>query len=186
MKRLLVICLLAGLGVQLAAPAFAARRRVVVHKGPRRTAVVVHHRHPIRRALPVVVVRPARVVRVAPVVFLAPVVWTAAVLAVPAGKAVVWSQSERVEKDEDWVDFTLDCDYRGDAMFVEIDGRAQLNFAEVVFENGDTQVVDFKEYTRGPGHYSLLNFKDGRKVDHVRMVARARSPEARITLELVS
>jgi hypothetical protein len=186
MKHLIVICLLAGLGAQLAAPAFAAHRRVVVHKGPRRTVVVVHHRHPIRRALPVVVIRPARVVRVAPVVFLAPVVWTAAVLAVPAGKTVVWSRSERLEKDEEWVDFSLDCDHRGDAMFVDIEGRAQLNFAEVVFDNGDTQVVDFKEYTRGPGHYSLLKFRDGHRVDHVRMVARARSPEARITLDLVS
>ena len=29
------------------------------------------------------------------------------------------------------------------------------------------QIVDFGEKSQGPGHYSLLDFKDGRKVDHV-------------------
>jgi hypothetical protein len=45
-------------------------------------------------------------------------------------------------------------------------------------------VVDFAAKTREPGLYELLDFKDGRKVDHVRMVARAQSDEARIVLKM--
>jgi hypothetical protein len=54
----------------------------------------------------------------------------------------------------------------------------------VVFENGDARVVDMKEWTRGPGYYELLDFRDGRRVDHVRVVARARSDEARVALKM--
>jgi hypothetical protein len=41
-----------------------------------------------------------------------------------------------------------------------------------------------KEWTRGPGLYPLLDFRDGRKVDHVRLVARAKSDNARVVLKL--
>ena len=60
----------------------------------------------------------------------------------------------------------------------------QVDWAEVVFENGNSQVVDFSESTLGPGLYSLFDFHDGRRVDHVRMVARARSPEAKLVLRM--
>jgi hypothetical protein len=186
MKRWILSIVLALMCAEIAAPAFAARRVKVV-RGPRgNTRVVVHRSFPIRRTLPVVVVRPARVaVRVAPAVFLAPVVWTAAVVATaPARDLLVWEDAETLNKDEEWTEFTLHCDQRGTKLYLEIAGRAQLNFAEVVFENGDTQVVDFDEKTHDPGLYSLLDFKDGRKVDHVRMVARAKSEEARVILRL--
>lgn len=186
MKRWVIGLCLAVLCLEMAAPAFAARR--VVHRGRRgHTKVVVHRGFPLRRALPVVVVRPPRVaVRVAPAVFLAPVVWTAAVVATaPAPNLLVWEDAETLTKDEDWTEFTLNCDQRGNKLYLEIAaGKAQFNFAEIVFENGDTQVVDFNEKTHEPGLYSLLDFKDGRKVDHVRMVARAKSDEARVVLRL--
>ena len=63
-------------------------------------------------------------------------------------------------------------------------GKVQFDWAEVVFENGDAQVVDFAEKAHGPGLYSLLDFRDGRKVDHVRLVARAKSREARVVLKM--
>ena len=63
-------------------------------------------------------------------------------------------------------------------------GRVQVDWAEVVFENGDTRVVDMKEWTRERGLYGLLDFADGRKVDHVRVVARAKSYEARVVLKM--
>jgi len=53
-----------------------------------------------------------------------------------------------------------------------------------VFENGDTQVVDFRDKIYGPGIYSLFDFKDGRRVDHVRMVARAKSDEAKVIVRM--
>lgn len=187
MMRLLSIALLLVVGLQAAEPALAARRKVVVRQRHQRTTVVIHKDWPLRRPARAVVVRPARVVvRVAPARYLAPVVFAGVVVAMttaPAREIVVWEDAETITKDEDWTEFTLHCDSRGTRLWLDIrGGKAQLDWAEVVFENGDTQVVDFRERTHSPGLYSLLDFRDGRKVDHVRLVARAKSPEARIVL----
>lgn len=186
MRRLAYISVLAALALSIAAPAFAARARVVRRGGRGRAVVVVHRGFPLHRRLPVVVVRPARVaVRVAPRLFLAPVVWTAAVVAVETTPAKpVWEDSESLSKSDDWTEFALEANERGSKLFLQIDGEVQIDFAEVVFENGDTQVIDFETKTHGSGLYSLLDFKDGRKVDHVRVVARAESDEAKVVLRL--
>jgi len=186
MKRIVLVVLVAVAALQVAAPAFAARARVV-HRGPhgRNTVVVVHRGFPLHRRLPVVVVRPAPVVRVVPRVFLAPVVWTVAVIdAMPASCVPVWEDSETLSNDDGWTEFTLNADQRGCKLYLQVGGRVQFNFAEVVFENGDTQVVDFEEKTQGSGLYALLDFKAGRKVDHVRVVARAERGDATVGLRL--
>ena len=188
MKRLIPLFLLAVLSFQMVEPAFAARR-VVVRRGPhRRTVVVVHRGWPLRhRALRTVVVRPARVTyHVGPAVFLPLVVWTGVVIAsAPARDILVWEDGETLTKDEDWTEFSLNCDNRGTQLWLQVAaGKAQFDWAEVVFENGEARVVDMKEWTRGPGHYPLLDFRDGRKVDHVRLVARAKSDEARVVLKM--
>jgi len=188
MKRFLVLLLLVGVGLDVSSAAFAARvhRRVVVKSGPRvtRTTVVVHRGWPIRRAMPLVVVRQARVAyRVAPAVFLAPVIWRPIVMPRPDAAVLVWQDGEKLYKNEDWTEVTLNANARGSRLFLEVQsGKVQLEFAEVVFENGDTRVVDFQENTRGQGTYPLLDFRDGRAVDHVRLVARAKSDEAKIGL----
>lgn len=187
MHRLLAVLLLLVLGVSIVEPAFAARKRVVVRRGVHRTTVVVHRGWPLRRPARVVYVRPARVaVRVRPAVYLAPVIFAGTVVAVasaPARDILVWEDAETLAKEDDWTETTLNCDSRGTKLWLELKaGRAQFDWAEVVFENGDTQVVDFRERTFSPGLYSLLDFKDGRKVDHVRLVARAKTDEARVAL----
>lgn len=178
--------LAALLGLSLVAPdaADAARGRVV-RRGPRtRTVIVVRPGHPIHRRLPRVFVhRPGVVVRVAPAVFLPLVVWSPVVVARPAPDALVWQDSESLFKEEDWTETVFDSNQRGTKLFLEIQsGRMQFDFADVVFDNGDTRVVDFSDKTRGPGFYSLLDFADGRKVDHVRLIARARSDESKVAL----
>jgi len=189
MRRLFAMLLLVVLGLQMVEPAFAARR-VVVKRGVRnRTTVVVHRGWPLRRPARVVVVRPARtVVRVRPAVYLAPVIFTGAVIAAasaPAADVLVWEDAETIEKEDGWSEFTLNADSRGTKLWLEVKaGRVQFDWAEVVFENGDAVVVDFKERTHGAGLYSLLDFRDGRKVDHVRLVARAKSAEARVVLKM--
>jgi len=191
MKRILMSALLLVLGLQMAAPAFAARRVVVRHhRGVHhRTTVVVHRGWPLRRPARVVYVRPARtVIRVAPVRYLAPVVFVGTVVAVSASAnrdVLVWQDAETISRDEDWTEITLNADARGRKLWYEVvGGRVQADWAEVVFENGDATVVDFNERTLGPGLYSLLDFADGRKVDHVRMVLRAKSDEARVALKM--
>lgn len=187
MKRFVVVGLLLLAGLQAVEPALAARR-VAVRRGPRRTVVVVHRGWPLRRPVRTVVVHPVRVaVRVQPALFLPVVVWTGAAVAMATAPShdVVWVDGETLVREDDWTEFTLNVDRRGSRMWLEVaDGRIQFDWAEVVFENGETRVVDMREWTRDPGLYPLLDFKDGRKVDHVRAVARARTPDARVTVKM--
>jgi len=181
MKRPVIVSLLVVLS--LVATAEAARRRVVV-RGPRRT-VVVRTGFPIRRTLPAVVVRPGVAVRVAPRVYLAPVAFAAAVVTLPS--VVDWHGSEVLDREDGWTDFTMNVDRRGRNLLLQIDrGAAQISFAEVVFDNGETQVVDFNDHVHRSGTYELLNFADGRKVDHVRVVAKADRDETEITVHMVA
>jgi hypothetical protein len=185
MKRLVLVVLVAALGLSLLAPAADAKRVRVVKRG-HRTTVVVHRGFPIRRTMPTVIVHPARVtVRVRPSAYLAPVVWAPVVVVRPARAAIVWQDAENLDRDDDWTDFTLNVNSRGRGLVMQLTGRVQLSFAEVVFENGDTRVVDFSNKTRTGGTYRLLNFADGRKVDHVHMVARAMSDGARVGVWMV-
>lgn len=163
------------------------RRRVVVRHRPHRTTLVVRTGHPIRRRLPdTVVVRPARtpVVVNAPAVFLPAVAWTAAVVTLPASDRLLWQDSETIERDEGWVDSNFGVDRSGNALFLAITGRAQLNFAEVVFANGNIQVVDFNERTHGSGVYKFLDFADGRHVKTVRILAKSESEETKLAVYL--
>src|SRR5688500_4273841 len=128
--------------------------RVVVRHPVRRTAVVVHRGHPVRRVLPAaVVVRPARraVVVGAPLVYSPSLVWRPTLASTPASDRLVWQDSESITRDEDWVDTNFGVDSQGNALFLDINGKARLNFAEVTFANGNVQVVDFNEQTHGAG-----------------------------------
>jgi hypothetical protein len=183
MKKAIVATILVSASLLSGSDVHAAR--VVVRKGRHatRVRVTVHPGFPIHRAFPEVVVR-TTTVRVAPRVFLAPVAFAAVVSTRPAAQA--WNASETLDRDEGWTEFTMNVDRRGNGLVLEIDrGKAQVNFAEIVFENGETQVVDFNEHVHATGVYSLLDFKDGRKVDHVRVVAKADTPESVIRLYLV-
>lgn len=179
MKKLIVVALFVA---TLAPVADAARVRVT--KRGRTTSVTVHRGFPIRRTLPTNVVVRTHTVRVAPRVYLAPVAFTAvAVAALPDG---VWTTTELLDRAEGWTDFTMDVDRRGTRLLLDIDrGRAQLSFAEVVFDNGETQVVDFNDRVHTKGIYELVDFRSGRKVDHVRIVARADRENTAIRLHLV-
>jgi hypothetical protein len=158
---------------------------VAVHRGALRTVVVVHRGFPIRRRLPLVTVRPAlRAAAIATTTFLPVVVWTPVVVRLPEHERLAWEDSETLSRPDDWTELTLNVDDRGTQLYLELAGKVQLNFAEVVFENGATQVVDLGEKTRGDGIYSLLEFRDGRSVSHVRLVARARSDQARVILRM--
>ena len=179
MRKLFAVCLL----ISLCAPIGAlAQRRVVVK---RNRVVVTRPGHPIRRTLPpAVIVRPARtrVVFGSALIFLPAVVWTAAVVSLPARDRLVWQDSESFNKDEDWVESNFGIDTQGNALYFELDGRAELNYADVTFNNGEVQSVDFEEKVRTPGTYRLLDIANGRHVKTVKILARARTEHAKITV----
>jgi len=198
MKRWLVLALTLAVIAPTFGSAQAGPRRRVERRAERRVArrvvrhrtfVVVGHGWPLRRPLREVWVHPARgPVRMGPRVFLATAVFTGVVVAAssaPAHDALVWEDGETLARDDDWTEITLNCDARGTRLWLEIPaGKVQFDWAEVVFENGEARVVDFKEKTYGPGLYSLLDFRDGRKVDHVRFLGKAKSDEARVVLRM--
>lgn len=178
--------LAAALAAGLVPADLTAARRVVVRRAhPARTTVVVRNGFPIRRTLPrAVVVRPARtaIVAGAPIVYMAPVVFAATVVSLPPRERLIWEDTEQITKAEDWVDVNFGVDNRGDALLLEVQGRAQLNFAEVVFGNGQAQVVDFQDRVFSRGLYTLLDFADGRHVKTVRLLARSKTPETTFRL----
>jgi len=163
------------------------RRRVVV----RPTRVVIRPGHPIRRAVNrnVIVRVPARAVVVsAPLVFLPVIAFTTVAVAVtlPPKDRLLWQDSETIDKDEDWVESNFGIDERGTALYMDITGRAELDFADITFENGDVQVVDFNEKTYSTGLLRILDFPGRRNVKTVRLVARAKSNNAVFRMYLAS
>ena len=171
MKQLLSLTLLSALLFSTAAEAARVR---VTKRGPRgRTTVTVR------------TVRPRPVVRVTPRSWLAPVAFGAVVVAtLPPARE--WHDSEELDREDGWTDFTMNVDRRGTKLLLQIDrGAAQIDVAEVVFDNGDAQVVEFADRVHRTGTYELLDFRNGRKVDHVRVVAKASTKETEITLHLV-
>jgi hypothetical protein len=158
-------------GALLSADVAEARRTKVVVRGPRARVTVR-------------TVRPAPVVRVTPRVHLAPVVYAGIAVALPNSPA--WRASEVVERSEGWTEFIMNVDRRGDRVLLQIErGAAQINYAEVVFENGESQVVEFNDRIERPGIYSVVDFKDGRKIDHIRVVAKASAASTKITILLI-
>jgi hypothetical protein len=175
------------LSVLIFVPVLEAARVRVRHNG-RRTTVTVHSGFPIHRTLPAVYVRPSRVaVRATPRVFLPPVVFGAVVVsAPPSGSSRIWREDAELDRGDGWTELNMNVDQRGRQLLLEIDkGAAQVSFAEVVFDNGEAQVVDFNDSVHRRGTYSLLDFRDGRKIDHVRIVAKSDTGESRLALHLV-
>jgi len=149
--------------------------------------VVVHRGFPLKRALRAVYVRPlVRPFRVVPRRFLPLVVWAGTSVAVlPQGQVLVWEDKATLAADEDWTEIGLICENTGTRLWLEVTvGHVQFDWAEVVFAEGEAQVVEMNEYTRGPGIYPLLDFSGGRDVDHIRIIARSETPDAQIVLKM--
>ena len=140
--------------------------------------------HPIARPRTVIVRPAARPLVVRPNVVYAPkIVWTRTVIAAPPQRdRLVWEGSETLHRREHWVDTVMNVDRRGNALYLRTTGRLSIDFAEVHFKNGQVQVVDFNESLIAPGMFLLVDFKDGREVDDVRVIAQARSQTATFSL----
>lgn len=151
-----------------------------------RVGIRVGAGHPLARPGRTVIVRsrPAPVVVRAPIVYAAPVVWTRRVVTLPARDRLLWEDSEVITRREDWVDTTLNVNNRGNALYLNIEGRSHLDFAEVHFDNGQVQVVDFNNGDVERGTFLLLDFANGRHVNAVRLIAKSQSPRSKLTVYL--
>jgi len=179
------------------------------HIGPR-VRPNLHRDFPIKRPPREVIIRRPQVrVRITPRVFLPPVIFFGGVVVDDRRydrpyyydsrryyderyrtryydrDRLTWFDSEYLYADDGWSEFTLECNAYGRKLWFDVrDGRIRIDWAEIVFDNGEVQVVDFSERTLGPGIYPLFDFRGGRRVDHVRMVAEASTREAQVILRL--
>jgi hypothetical protein len=95
-----------------------------------------------------------------------------------------WEGTKEVASDQ-WTDFTLLVGVTGTHLYLGVDGAAvQISSAEIVFDNGDSQVIDCCDQTVQPGMYSLFELTGGPKVDHIHVVARAETQTSDLTLRL--
>jgi hypothetical protein len=102
----------------------------------------------------------------------------------PPSDRLVWQDNESIDRDEGWVDSNFGIDESGNALFLNLTGTTALNFAEVVFANGNVQVVDFNANSHAPGFYRLLDFNDGRHVKTVRILAKSESDTTKLSVYL--
>jgi len=80
------------------------------------------------------------------------------VVSLPRRDELIWQDSELIWRDEGWADCNFGVDRRGDELMLDVEGRAQLDFAaEVTFEGGDVQVVDFRDNSDCGGRYCSCN-----------------------------
>jgi hypothetical protein len=133
-----------------------------------------------------VVVRSARrtVVVRHPLVYLPPLRWHAAFVPLPSRERIVWTDTETIARDEEWVDTNYGVDASGSALYLDMSGKTKLNFAEVTFDDGHVQVVDFNEETHDPGVYKLLDVKDNQHVATVRILAKSEADESKLAVYL--
>lgn len=140
---------------------------------------------PIHRSPPTVVVRRYPVPVERHVYYSsAPIIWRGVLIGRPHHHRWAWEDSEVLRRWEGWTDVVLDVNDVGGSLYLELDGHAQLDFAEVVFSNGRARVVDFRQRTHRAGYYELMDFRGPVRVDYVRLVARAMSPSVRISVQM--
>jgi hypothetical protein len=150
-----------------------------------RERAVLHTSFPIHREPPRVVVRRHPVpVNVRVVYMPAPIIWRSVAIGRLPYEHWAWEDSEVLRRWEGWTDVVLDVNDRGRSLYLELRGPTQLDFAEVVFSDGRAQAIDFRQQTPRNGIYELMDFRHGRRVDYVRLVARAIAPSVRISVRM--
>jgi hypothetical protein len=150
-----------------------------------RRPVVIHHGFPIHRShWPSVVVRtPIVPIGAGPRTYLPPVHFSSTIYRPPL-RDVSWQDSDTIWRGDNWVETALNADAWGRRLYLSVGGQAQLAFAEVVFENGEARVVDFRDRRVRSGRYLLLDIGGEGRVDYVRVVARSVSDRSTLTLFL--
>jgi hypothetical protein len=95
-----------------------------------------------------------------------------------------WSRSVPLERDRDWTVVRFEVRESGTGLFLEVDGQAQFEGAEIWFADGEVRTIDLRSSIRGDGLFELADFGAAREVSRVRLEVRARSARARVGLRL--
>ena len=188
-RRTGAVLLAVSLVLALAVPALAksgpkAKKASVTRTVGNRQTLIIHEGFPIQRTWPTVIVRSSRQDQtyVRPVRYDAPIYFTPVTNAAPL--QVSWRNTERILPQDGWVESRLFVDSPGRRLFLLIDGRMQLSFAEIIFNDGTARAIDFRDNGVRSGRYLLADFGSLRPVAQVRLVGRARGGEARASVLL--
>lgn len=179
-RRILTLALVIATSLALASPSPAQYRHRMRNASARhhRTVLHVSSNFPIRTSHRWVTVYPGRrVVETQPTRYLPTTTFGQVYRSAenqPRPARLQWVDGERLRARDGWTQLNLNANARGDMLWLSVRNRpAQIDWAEVVFENGASRVVNFRNRVLRPGTYPLFDFRDGRAIDHVRFVARS-------------
>uniref|UniRef100_A0A832HZP8 Uncharacterized protein n=1 Tax=Eiseniibacteriota bacterium TaxID=2212470 RepID=A0A832HZP8_UNCEI len=87
-------------------------------------------------------------------------------------------------REHGWTRLGFEVRDHGLGVYLDVRGRAEFDRAEVVFADGALEALDLGRAVRGAGVYRLVEFEGEREVLCVRLLARARSPQAHVDVRL--
>jgi hypothetical protein len=154
---------------------------IVSIRGYQRAPVYIQRGFPLRRPLRVVVRR--RPFVFASVFYGPTIAFSPHFVSLPQDR-LTWEDSQVLYRQDDWTEVDLNVNGPGGRLYLELTDATQLDWAEVVFDDGGSSVVDFHGNVQRPGIYSLIGFRDGRYVTYVRVIARAVAPRSELILHL--
>jgi hypothetical protein len=93
-------------------------------------------------------------------------------------------QTQNLGLEEGWRPIGFSVGEPVSGLYLRVWGRVQFDRAEIVFRDGELEVVDLRQCVRSGGLYVLTEFDARREVMGVRMVVRARSDFAYVALKL--
>jgi hypothetical protein len=95
-------------------------------------------------------------------------------------QGLVWENSQNLNPRQGWQRVTLWVGDPASAVYFEVvSGTIEFDRAEVVFENGQRQLIDMNG-VRGPSRFPVARFNGTRNVDRVIVMARPRTYGARL------
>ena len=93
------------------------------------------------------------------------------------------SISERLDADLGWQQVNFESNAHASELYLDVlQGRVQLDRAEIVFRNGQHVTIDLNNRMRDRGRVQLARFDNVRNIDRVIVTARAKTENARIGL----
>jgi hypothetical protein len=111
--------------------------------------------------------------------------WPGPVVAAPWPGDVTWQDSQRLDDPMMWAETDFDVNGSGENLVLAVDGDVALDWAQIVFSDGETEVVDFRNSRTSTGSYGLWNWGENRQVDHIRVMARPVVPGSSVGVQLV-
>ena len=89
-----------------------------------------------------------------------------------------------LEQSEAWQTYGFEVSDSGLGLFLDLTGSIEFRVARVTFADGTVRDVDLRDARRSDGLFELVTFASEERIHAVRLVARARSPQAKIAVRI--